>query len=153
MFNLAVICCLASVALTAPAAHNAVRQASAPTATIDSGVVIGTTTSIAGAPQPLVDQYLGVPYAASPTRFSPAQTATPWSQPYSATQRGPACIQQFNYPEASRNFTTEAFNTPAPPESEDCLSLNIFTPAGASSGTELKSVMFWIYGKLTLSSS
>lgn len=54
--------------------------------------------------------------------------------------------QQFNYPEASRNFTIEAFNTPAPPESEDCLHVNIFAPAGARSGATLKPVMFWIYG-------
>lgn len=150
MLSLAIYSSLLGVALTAPAAHNAVRQAQEPTATIDSGVLIGTYTSIAGASQTLVNQFLGVPFAASPTRFSPAQTPASWSQPYTATQRGPACIQQFNYPEATRNFTIEAFNTPAPPESEDCLSLNIFAPAEAGSATELKSVMFWIYGNLTI---
>lgn len=54
--------------------------------------------------------------------------------------------KQFNYPEASRNFTIEAFNTPAPPESEDCLHVNIFVPASAQLVTSLKPVMFWIYG-------
>lgn len=54
--------------------------------------------------------------------------------------------QQFNYPEASRNFTITAFNTPAPPESEDCLSVNIFTPASAQVDGKLRPVMFWIYG-------
>ena len=39
------------------------------------------------------------------------------------------------------------FNTPAPPESEDCLYLNIFAPAWASpvDTVEKVPVMFWIY--------
>ncbi|KAK5076089.1 hypothetical protein LTR51_001769 [Lithohypha guttulata] len=149
MLNLGVASLLAGIVASAPPHQNVQRQAattSAPSATIDSGVVIGTQTSIAGAPSPVVNQYLGVPFAASPTRFAPAQSATPWSSAYMATQRGPACIQQFNYPESSRNFTIAAFNTPAPPESEDCLSVNIFVPAGAQNGGGLKPVMFWIYG-------
>lgn len=64
----------------------------APTATIDSGVIVGVQTNLANSSN-LVNQYLGVPFAASPTRFSPPQTATPWSSPLQATQRGPACIQ------------------------------------------------------------
>jgi len=40
-----------------------------------------------------------------------------------------------------------AFNTPAPPESEDCLFINIFAPAGAAHlDGLLKPVMFWIFG-------
>lgn len=54
--------------------------------------------------------------------------------------------QQFNYPEASREFVMAAFNTPAPAESEDCLTVNVFVPAGSEVGGELKPVMFWIYG-------
>lgn len=137
------------------------QAASEPSATIDSGIVIGVQTSLPGSPN-LVNKYLGVPFAASPTRFAPAETATPWTKPYRATQNGPACVQvcsksesrelttddqqQFNYPEASRNFTITAFNTPAPPESEDCLSVNIFAPASAQTDGSLKPVMFWIYG-------
>lgn len=34
---------------------------------------------------------------------------------------------------------------PAPKESEDCLYLNVFAPQNASP-TNLKSVMFWIFG-------
>lgn len=40
----------------------------------------------------------------------------------------------------------EAFNTPAPAESEDCLHVNIFVPADAQTGAAPKPVMFWIYG-------
>lgn len=154
---------LSAVATAIPAAGNPhARQAtSEPSASIDSGIVIGVQTSLPGSPN-LVNKYLGVPFAASPTRFAPAETATPWTEPYRATQNGPACIQvcpnkkfcdpvvdskqQFNYPEASRNFTITAFNTPAPPESEDCLSVNIFTPASAQTDGNLRPVMFWIYG-------
>lgn len=40
-----------------------------------------------------------------------------------------------------------AFNTPAPPESEDCLSVNVYAPAlPYNGGNKLRPVMFWIYG-------
>ena len=86
---------LCNSGLAAPAFQIDARQdgaAAEPTATIDSGVVIGLKTSVANSPN-LVNKYLGVPFAASPTRFAPAQTATPWSEPYMATENGPACIQ------------------------------------------------------------
>lgn len=117
--------------------------AAAPTVTIDSGTVIGTTTSLAGATAS-VNKFLGIPFAASPTRFAPPATATPWKAPYHATKYGPACIQQFNYPEAARNVTMELFNTPPPPagESEDCLNINVYAP---STPGKNKTVMAWIY--------
>lgn len=68
------------------------RQAGSPTVTIDSGVVVGLQTTVANSPN-AVNKFLGVPFAASPVRFSPPQTPTPWSEPYQATQNGPACIQ------------------------------------------------------------
>lgn len=82
---------LVTTAVGAPRALNQARQ-NVPSATIDSGVVVGVQTSVSNSPN-LVDKFLGLPFAASPTRFSPAQTATPWSQPYMATRNGPACIQ------------------------------------------------------------
>lgn len=80
---------------TTALALNVIRQdngTSGPTATLDSGVVIGVQTSVANSPN-IVNKFLGVPFAASPTRFAPAETARPWEQPYMATQNGPACIQ------------------------------------------------------------
>ena len=68
------------------------RQASSPTVTIDSGVVVGVQTLVSNSPN-LVNKFLGIPFAASPTRFSPPQLPTPWTQPFQATQNGPACIQ------------------------------------------------------------
>ncbi|EXJ73922.1 uncharacterized protein A1O5_02216 [Cladophialophora psammophila CBS 110553] len=115
----------------------------APTATIDSGVVIGTATSLANSV--VVDKFLGIPFAASPTRFAPPATPTPWPSPFHATKFGPACIQQFNYPEASRNLSIYLGNTPPPPtgESEDCLNVNVWVPRTT---TKAKTVMVWIYG-------
>ncbi|KAK5065409.1 hypothetical protein LTR84_001247 [Exophiala bonariae] len=89
----------------------------APTATIDSGVVIGIATSLIGS-KVIVDKFLGIPFAASPTRFAPPASPTSWPWPYEATQFGPACIQQFNYPEESRNLTIYLENTPPPPAGE-----------------------------------
>lgn len=85
--------CNSSIAV--PAAKNNARQDEslvAPTVTIDSGVVIGVQTRVSNSPNK-VNKYLGLPFAASPTRFAPPQTATPWSKPYMATQNGPACVQ------------------------------------------------------------
>ena len=121
----------------------ATSSSSAPSVTIDSGVVVGTTTVLAGATV-TVEQYLGIPFAASPTRFAPPANPTPWQAPYQATKYGPACIQQFNYPETSRNASIAWFDTPPPPagESEDCLNLNVYVPATPGKN---KTVMAWIY--------
>lgn len=118
-------------------------SASAPTVSIDTGALVGVATSPAGATV-TVNKYLGIPFAASPTRFAPPVKATPWSSPYSATKYGPACIQQFDYPEASRNASIAWYNTPPPPagESEDCLNLNVYVPGTPGKN---KIVMAWIY--------
>ena len=92
-----------------------------PTATIDAGVVIGTTTSLPAATAS-VNKYLGVPFAKSPpTRFAPPESPGSFSAPINATAWSPACIQQFTYPYLSQQFTRFVFNNPAPVESEDCL--------------------------------
>ncbi|KAE8420530.1 Carboxylesterase [Aspergillus pseudocaelatus] len=119
---------------------------SRPTVTIDAGVVAGTTTSIPSSTV-TVNQFLGIPFGAPPVRFSPPQPPAPWSSVYDASEYNPDCIQQFNYPEASRNRSIAVFNTPPPrggEESEDCLHLNIFAPKSAAEGS--KAVLFWIYG-------
>lgn len=66
-----------------------------PTATIDAGIVHGTTTSLPAATA-TVNKYLGIPFAASPpVRFSPPEKPQSWSTPMNATAFKPACIQQF----------------------------------------------------------
>ncbi|EUC29477.1 hypothetical protein COCCADRAFT_40129 [Bipolaris zeicola 26-R-13] len=120
-----------------------------PTVTIASGVIIGTTTKPANQPDlpASANAYLGVPFAKSPPqRFSPPEAVQPWSSPLQAKALKPACIQQFSG--KNRDKTMEFFNNPLhhpPGESEDCLYLNVYTPAGVNA-TSKKAVMFWIFG-------
>ena len=92
-----------------------------PTATIDAGVVIGTTTSLPAATA-TVNKYLGVPFARSPPlRFAPPESPGTFSEPIMAKEWSPACVQQFMYPKESQEFVELVFNNPPPKESEDCL--------------------------------
>lgn len=120
-------------------------QGGGPTATIDSGVVIGTTTALPSATGS-VNQYLGIPFAQSPPeRFSPPQPPSSFHEPLIAQQWSPACIQQFQYPRTSYEFTRAVFNTPAPEESEDCLYLNVYAPS-TPAPADGRAVLYWIYG-------
>jgi carboxylesterase type B len=131
--------CLLHLVLATPVE----RAAAAPSATLDSGVVVGTTTGLPSS-KVTVNKFLGIPFAAPPVRFSPPVSPAKWSQPLDTSVYKPACIQQFNYPEAAREFTIDLFNNPPPAagESEDCLYMNVYAPAGGKG----KAVMFWIYG-------
>ncbi|KAG9582865.1 alpha/beta-hydrolase, partial [Aureobasidium melanogenum] len=116
-----------------------------PTARVENGLVIGTTTSLPAA-SATVNKFLGIPFAQSPPeRFSPPRAA-PHVSTINATAWKPACIQQFTYPLASQQFTELVFNNPPPRESEDCLYLNIYAPATQSENSKGRAVMFWIYG-------
>ncbi|KAJ6118230.1 alpha/beta-hydrolase [Penicillium samsonianum] len=133
----------------APVASNAAD----PTVTIDAGVVIGVATAVTSAAKSsaTVYNYLGIPFAAPPTgtrRFAPPAAATPWSKPLEVKSLRPACMQQFPYPKAASELTMKLFNNPGgppPPESEDCLHLNVYAPTDASPLNK-KAVLFWIYG-------
>jgi len=79
----------------------------------------------------------GVPYAAPPVgdlRWAPPKPPAPWLEVKAADRIGPACPQ----PERG-----DGGGVGAPPtQSEDCLTLNVYAPAGAKN----LPVMVWIHG-------
>ncbi|HEX5411582.1 MAG TPA: carboxylesterase family protein [Terriglobia bacterium] len=85
-----------------------------------------------------VRAFLGVPFAAPPVgklRWRPPQPVEPWHGVRKAAAFGPRCMQ--------RNIYSDMVFRDAGP-SEDCLYLNVWTPA--KSASEHLPVMLWIYG-------
>lgn len=136
---------LAALTLAAPAANVS------PTVTVSNGVIVGTQTTVSNQPSQTakVNAYLGVPFAQSPPqRFSPPVAAAAWSTPRQAQTLPPACIQQFVGSGDQQARLKQYFNNPLgppPAESEDCLYLNVYTPANATANSKLP-VMFWLFG-------
>ncbi len=99
----------------------------------DHGKVEGAFTS-----DKKVIAFKGIPYAAPPVgnlRWQPPQPAAPWKGVRSAKEFGSHCYQ-------SAAYNDMVFHDPGP--SEDCLTLNVWTPANAKPAS--LPVMVWIYG-------
>lgn len=82
--------------------------------------------------------FLGIPYAAPPVgelRWKPPAPAAKWSGVRDATEFGHRCMQPEIYPDMH-------FRDPG--DSEDCLNLNVWTPA-KNKHAKLP-VMVWIFG-------
>jgi para-nitrobenzyl esterase len=99
----------------------------------DKGMVQGALTN-----GDHVRAFKGIPFAEPPVgklRWQPPQPAAKWKGIRPATEFGSHCIQTAGYPDM-------IFHDPGP--SEDCLTLNVWTPADAKPGT--LPVMVWIFG-------
>jgi para-nitrobenzyl esterase len=102
----------------------------APVVSLDSGRVSGSVVDD-------VNRYLGIPYAAPPVgdlRWRDPQPAKSWTGVRECTEVGPECPQ----------VVLKLGKKKAPPMSEDCLYLNVWTRAKKAS--EKLPVMFWIHG-------
>ena len=83
-----------------------------------------------------LSRYLGIPYAAPPVgdlRWRDPQPVKPWDGVLACTKVGPECPQ-----------VGFIHKKNAAPQGEDCLYLNVWTPAKKVS--EKLPVMFWIHG-------
>ncbi len=91
-----------------------------------------------------VRAFQGIPYAAPPVgslRWKPPVPAAHWKGTLDATKYGHHCAQNHVFDDMI--FQDAA--SPADNGSEDCLTLNIYTPADANTKSKLP-VMFWIHG-------
>ncbi|KAJ3002788.1 hypothetical protein HKX48_002100, partial [Thoreauomyces humboldtii] len=117
-----------------------------PLVKINSTVIVGHGTGVISETGTPVAEYLGIPYAPQPVRFSPAERYKLPDGNFVASNYTPICNQLFPGPGGA--FEKAAFTTGAPNEDENCLSLNVWTPqkAGAKPRANAHPVMLWIYG-------
>jgi carboxylesterase type B len=140
--------------------------------TTSVGVVCGTTATVGTTS---VRAFLGIPYAedtSGDNRWRAPIPKTAMSGKFQATQFGPICPQGQPLGDSSPGASLDATMTQSawaagpdrdmrkgfgsrlvpraeaiesPQQSEDCLSINVWTPIGARAGTDLP-VMVFVYG-------
>jgi para-nitrobenzyl esterase len=99
-----------------------------------AGLVLTADGWVQGRTAGSTDEYLGIPYAAPPVgalRWRPPQPAARWGGVREAVRYAPHC------PQPPSGFGVAS-------TSENCLYLNVFTPAGRAGGN--LPVMVWLHG-------
>jgi carboxylesterase type B len=150
----------ASLSFVAPSA-SAAETSACTTGVIVSkaGPVCGTVVTTESGKQ--AKAFLGIPFGESTAgekRWKPPVPKHRWTETFVAVQYGPMCPQTVEPPPPPSSVVSQdrrarvpkvrAAGQPSvqqPSQSEDCLSLNIWVPAGATPGARLP-VMVFIYG-------
>ncbi|XP_044520075.1 liver carboxylesterase 1-like isoform X1 [Gracilinanus agilis] len=123
------------------------KQSSTPVVNTQYGKVQGKYESLKGFDK-TVNVFLGVPFAKAPLgplRFTPPQPAEPWDYVKKTTTYPPMCAQDPVAGQLLSDLFTNRDEKISLKISEDCLYLNIYTPADLSKKTKLP-VMVWIHG-------
>lgn len=119
----------------------AAQNGNQPILKIEGGMVQGINSESGK-----VSLYKGIPYAASPVgelRWKEPQPVQPWEGIKVANKFSNAAYQ--GNPEEGGFYTKEFFSKDVPDYSEDCLYLNIWTPAQSDTDKKLP-VAMWIHG-------
>jgi para-nitrobenzyl esterase len=104
------------------------------------GAITGTASTVAD-----VAAFKGIPFAAPPVgdlRWKPAQPAAMWHGVRAADRFGSVCLQPHQPQRVPNNRAVDLPDSPS--MSEDCLYLNVWTPA--RSARARLPVMVWIFG-------
>ncbi|XP_036044412.1 carboxylesterase 1E-like isoform X2 [Onychomys torridus] len=140
--------CLCALVLVSLSAYMTLgHPSSPPLVNTVHGKVLGKYVSLEGFAQP-VAIFLGIPFAKPPLgslRFAPPQPAEPWSFVKNATSYPPMCSQDAVGGQMVHDLLTNRKERIPLQFSEDCLYLNIYTPADLTRSSRLP-VMVWIHG-------
>ena len=128
---------IAAAACTSATATPGASKSASSSASTNPGTPLVVATAggtVRGQAVAATDEFLGIPYAAPPVgalRWQPPRPAAPWHGIRPATSYAPHC------PQSSSTFGQAS-------TSEDCLYLNVFTPA--TSKARNLPVMVWVHG-------
>nr|XP_051702880.1 cocaine esterase-like isoform X16 [Oryctolagus cuniculus]XP_051702881.1 cocaine esterase-like isoform X17 [Oryctolagus cuniculus] len=121
------------------------QDSASPIRNTHTGQVRGSLVHVEGTDAG-VHTFLGIPFAKPPVgllRFAPPEPAEAWSGVRDGTSHPAMCPQNLTI--MDQDVLQLNLTPPSIPMSEDCLYLNIYSPAHAREGSDLP-VMVWIHG-------